>query len=182
MTASIVSFSATLDISGRPVMVLEGGRIGTCWNNGEPTLFCFIFIGSFCSIYVAGEQAGCVSCDERGYLELGTQPTMFHLQNAETGSMEWSGVALGSALINLSTVYGAPVLQFDGDDAFNNVETLYNFLIAAQKVRMDPDSRNVEYMVPWGNGFWRKTPENQSYSPEPVSIGLSIKSIEVPGS
>lgn len=180
--ASIFSFSATLDISGRPVMVLENGRIGTRWNNGEPALFHFNFIGSYCSIYVAGEQAGCVSCDESGYLELRTQPTIFHLQDTETGSMEWSGVALGNALINLSTVYGAPVLQFDGDDAFNDIDTLYNFLIAAQKVRVEAASGNVKYMVPNGNGVWKKIPESQSYSPEPVSIGLSIKSIEVPGS
>ncbi|CAI8941827.1 hypothetical protein D3C76_907660 [compost metagenome] len=182
MTASTFSFSATLHISGYPVRVLENGSIGTQWNGGEPTLFYFNFVGSYCSIYVAGEQAACVSCDERGYLVLRAQPTIFHLQDTETGSMEWSGVAAGSALINLSTVYGGPVLQFGGDDAFNDRDTLYNFLIAAQKVKVETIRDTVKYIVPSGEDSWKSISEKQSYSPKPVSIGLSIKNIGVPGS
>jgi len=182
MSAGIFSFCATMEVAGRPVMVLENRRIGTQWNNGESTLFYFNFVGDYCSIYVDVEGPCCVSCDEKGYLELKTQPTIFHLLDADTGSMDWSGTSPGSALINLSTVYGGSVLQFGGDDGFDDRDVIYNFLIAAQKIKVEAVSNTTKYIVPTGEGGWKDYPENQSYSPKPVSIGLSIKSVKVPGS
>lgn len=172
-------FGATLRVSGRPIMVLENGTIGTRWNNGEPAQFYFSYMGSFCKIQVAGEQNGWIGCDERGFLTLKADPTMFHLFDSASGSA-WGSASQGSRVVHLVTAYGAPVLQFGGDDGFDDADTLYNFLIAAQKIKVDTVRSTTRYLVPTGDGRWLEYPESKPYSAKPASIELTIGNVGVP--
>jgi hypothetical protein len=172
-------FGATLRVSGRPIMVLENGTVGTRWNNGEPAQFYFIYTGPFCKIQVAGEQNGWIGCNEKGFLTLNADPAMFQLFDSASGSV-WGGASQGSKMVNLVTACGAPVLQFGGDDGFEDADTLYNFLIAAQKIKVDSIRGTTKYLVPTGDDSWIECPEKKPYSAKPASIELTIGSVGVP--
>jgi hypothetical protein len=171
-----MSFIAELSVSERPIMVLEHGAIGTRWDNGAPTRFRFSLIGGQCTIQVHGQDKW-IGCGERGFLTLNAQPAYFNVFDAETGS-GWSGASSGG-VINLITATGDPVLQFGGDDGFDDEDALYNFLIAAQKVKIDIIGGGARYLVPSESNSWLEYSESKWYSPKPASIALNIKSIEV---
>ena len=171
------SFDAEMSVSGRPIMVLPNGEIGTRWDNGAPTRFRFDFLDGQCTIKVAGQDSW-VGCDKEGFLVLQSTPVYFHLFNAEDG-LGWYGTNTGAAVIKLITATGDRVLLFGGDDSFEDPDTLYNFLIAAKPKKVVAYWGEVQYLVPNGDGHWVEHSESKPYRPEPVSIALSLDNVEV---
>jgi hypothetical protein len=176
------SFDATMEILGRPVGVTSSGHMGTKWNYGKPLRFRFTYSAGFVTIAkTEGNQVGYIKCDEKGFLRLQASADIFYLENTATGSNFWESPPLENDRVTLRSLDG-PVLQFEGPDGFKDVEVLYNFLIAAKKLKNSSIKRTENYMVPNGNGGWIDHPEGQPYSPKPVSIKLNIKSVGIPAS
>lgn len=172
----VESFRATMSIFGSPVSVLSSERIGTQVAQVEPTMFYFY---SFDNNYlvsvgdIAGKQYVALSDD--GYLGIGTRAEHFGIFDLENNSPLSKNHPQGEVVINLYSSRSERVIQFDGDDAFDDQETLYNFLIAGRKVRRENLSGEVTYIVPDGRGAWMKYPADKPFTPKPVPILLNIQ-------
>ncbi|WP_157222709.1 hypothetical protein [Pseudomonas sp. GM74] len=184
MSNSSFSFVATVEIFGRPVKCFPEGRIGTEWNYGDSTIFnVHCENDEFILSVGQGEDKRYVALDTQGYLTLRSTHASLLIKDAGGKSMSSEIVAQGKASVKLYATNGAPVLQFYGDDLFDvDDEALYNFLIAAQKVRKEGKDGSVSYYVPSGDGAWLKVSRDKSYSAIPVPIELNIQSVVVTGS
>ncbi|WP_347911328.1 hypothetical protein [Pseudomonas grandcourensis] len=171
-----LSFRATMSIFGRPVSVLSPGRVGTQVAQVKPTTFHFY---CFANQYIVsvGDIAGkqYVVLDDDGYLGIGKRAEHFGIFDLENSSPLSRNHPQGEVDIYLYSSKTERVMQFEGDNAFDDQETLYNFLIAGRKVRRENLSGEVSYMVPDGRGAWMRYPANKPFTPKPVPIVLNIQ-------
>ncbi|WP_223467091.1 hypothetical protein [Pseudomonas sp. GL-RE-26] len=169
-------FRATMSIFGAPVSVLSPGRIGTQVTHVEPTVFYFYAVSDG-YLVSAGDISGkqYVALDGDGYLGIGNRAERFSILDLENNFLAKKNLPQGEVVINLYSSRNERVIQFDGDDAFDDQETLYNFLIAGRKVRRENLSGEVTYMVPDGRGAWVRCSGDKSFTPKPVPIVLNIQ-------
>lgn len=169
------TFKGTLSIFGSPVSVISPDRIGARLPGNEPSLFYFYKSSDKFLISVGDmENKQFVALDSEGYLCIRDRAEGFTLQNLRGESL--SRVApKGEVVINIYATALAPVMQFDGDDAFDDMDTLYNFLIVGRKLKCVNSDGDVYYMVPTGTGTWKKYPADKSFTAKPVPIVLEIK-------
>lgn len=169
------SFDATMNVLGRPVVVLPG-RIGTQRNGGEPVQFGFQCIREN-FIVTAGDEADWqyVGLDKEGYLCVSDKPVTFMFLDSEDRKLAWNNLPKGKADVRMFTSDGSAIMQFGGADAFEERDTLYNFLIAGQKVRSENIGGDVFCLVPTGEDSWVKYPADKPYTAKPVQIVLDVK-------
>lgn len=170
-------FNATMNVLGRPVVVLPG-RIGTRRVSGEPVQFEFQCIrDNFIITVVGGGEANgqYVGLDKDGYLCIRDMPVTFTFLDSEDRKLAWNNLPQGKADVRMFTSDGSAIMQFGGDDAFEDLDTLYNFLIAGRKVRNENIRGDVVYVVPTGQDSWVKYPAEKPYTAKPVQIALDIK-------
>lgn len=169
-------FNATMNVLGRPVVVLPG-RIGTRLAGGEPAQFEFQCTGDNFIINVVGGEANgqYVGLDQEGYLCVSEKLSTFNFLDSQDEMLTWSNFPQGKAVVRMFTSDGSAIMQFGGDNAFEDNDTLYNFLIAGRKVRKENVRGDVAYVVPSGEDSWMDYPADKPYTAKPVQIVLDIK-------
>jgi hypothetical protein len=172
----IETFRATMSIFGAPVSVLSPGRIGTQVAHVEPTMFYFYAVSSG-YLVSAGDISGkqYIDLDGDGYFCIGSRAEPFSILDLENKSLAKKNHPQGEVVVNMQSSKSERVIQFNGDDAFDDPDTLYNFLIAGRKIRRENLSGEVAYMVPDGQGAWMRYPADKSFTPKPVPIVLNIQ-------
>ncbi|WP_150674199.1 hypothetical protein [Pseudomonas fluorescens] len=172
----VETFRATMSVFGVPVSVLSPGRIGTQVAQVEPTMFYFYAVGGRYAVSAGNiAEKQYVALDSDGYLCIGDRVEQFNILDLENNFLANKNHPQGEVVINLYSSRSERVMQFDGDDAFDDQETLYNFLIAGRKVRRENLSGEVTYIVPDGRGAWMKYPADKPFMPKPVPILLNIQ-------
>ncbi|MGE8176742.1 hypothetical protein [Pseudomonas fluorescens] len=165
----------TMSIFGRPVSVIRSSEIGTQRSHVEPTLFYF-YGGEGKYSISAGDIADkkYVALDKEGYLCIGGRAEPFTLLDSNDRPLQ-NNRPQGEVVIKMYASYSAAVLQFGGDEAFDDRDTLYNFLIAGRKVEGIDRHGDAYYLVPTGDGSWKKHPADKPFVHKPVPIVLNIK-------
>lgn len=168
------NFRATMSVSGRPVTVISPGRLGTQRAYAEPAQFYFYYSRDKCIVTVGdlnGRQY--IGLDNDGYLCVKDRAENFTLLDSESNAIV-KNLPQGKKGVHMYASYNARVMQFDGDDAYDDPDTLYNFLIAGQKIRREDLNGDVFYFVPAGDGTWVKHPADKPYTAKPVQIVLDV--------
>lgn len=170
------NFRATMSVLGRPVTVISPGRMGTRRAHAEPALFYFYYSRDRCIVTV-GDLAGrqYVGLDKDGYLCVKDRAEDFTLLDSESNAVVKNYLPQGKIGVHMYASDRARVMQFDGDDAYDDLDTLYNFLIAGRKIRSEDSNGDVFYYVPTGDGAWVKHPAHKPYTATPVQIVLDVK-------
>ncbi|KAB0494731.1 hypothetical protein [Pseudomonas vancouverensis] len=169
------TFKGTLSIFGSPVSVISPERIGARLPGHEPTLFYFYASTDKFLISVGDmDNKQRVALDSDGYLCISDRAESFTLRTLDQQLLSRSP-SKGGVVINAYAKSSAAVIQFDGDDAFDDQDTLYNFLIAAMKLERVDSNRDVYYKVPTGTGTWKKHPADKAFTAKPVPIVLNVQ-------
>lgn len=172
----VETFRATMSIFGAPVSVLSPGKIGTQVAHVEPTMFYFYAVGSRYAVSAGNiEEKQYIALDSDGYLCIGDRVEQFCILDLDNNFLANKNHPQGEVVISLYSSRGEHVIQFEGDNAFDDQDTLYNFLIAGRKVRRENLSGEISYVVPNGRGAWVKYPADKSFTPKPVPIVLNVQ-------
>ncbi|QAX84198.1 hypothetical protein C2E19_10125 [Pseudomonas sp. DTU12.3] len=168
-------FKGTLTSFGHPVSVLQDGKLGATLPSVEPTVFSFYGSRGTYMITVGnitrGEYVGLTS---EGYLHVVNAAVKFTIKDLQGISLLQHQDVGGQVVVHMRAREVEPVILFDGNDAFDDLDTLHNCLIAGRKIRHETENKGVFYTVPTGQGSWEKCPADQQYAATPTPLILNI--------
>jgi hypothetical protein len=169
------SFRATMSVDGRPVNIISSGRIGTRRHQLDAVEFDFSCAFDKITIAVgSGADKRYLGTDEKGYLCLKDEPDQFALKDDRHKWLGTGNLPQGKLIVSMFTVEQHAVIQFEGAEAYEDVDVVNNPLIVARESKQEYISGEVRYFIPDGQGSWVEYSSSKYYEIEPVMIELNV--------
>ena len=167
-------FKGVFKSFGHSVAVINKSRVGALRRNAEPTVFHFRnFINQFVITVGNSDREEFVGINREGYLCISTEVTLFTLVDLDGRPLSKDQSA-GEKVVHLVAAGNSPVILYDGADGFDDLDNIYNFLIAGRKLREQSEEKGVFYIVPTGEGTWEDHPADEPYTAKPTPLVLTI--------